>query len=397
MKILYIHQYFNTPSMPGSTRSFEFARRLVKRGDTVYMITTNWQGRSKQSFSLIEGINVYWAPISYSNKMSYFKRSSIFILFLWYVFTIGRKLNYDLIIASSTPLTVAIPSIMLKKLKGVKMIFEIRDLWPQLPIAIGAIKSKLLIKLAKWLEKKTYNNSNHIICLSSGMKSELSLLNPASKISVVTNLSDTFTFQDNNINNNEIEIPIKKTSPLIIYAGAFGKINGVLYLVEIANEMKKINSKLFFLLAGDGHDKEKILNKSKEYGIYNTSLYCIDYIPKDQMPQLLSLATITTSLFIDIPEMVNNSANKFFDGLAAGKPIMINYAGWQKDLLQETGAGFNIPSNNAKKAAEIINSIINNKEKINQMSKASNSLANKFSIEKNYQKFKTIIDNVFIS
>ena len=189
MKILYIHQYFNTPSMPGSTRSFEFARRLVKRGDTVYMITTNWQGRSKQSFSLIEGINVYWAPISYSNKMSYFKRSSIFILFLWYVFTIGRKLNYDLIIASSTPLTVAIPSIMLKKLKGVKMIFEIRDLWPQLPIAIGAIKSKLLIKLAKWLEKKTYNNSNHIICLSSGMKSELSLLNPASKISVVTNLS----------------------------------------------------------------------------------------------------------------------------------------------------------------------------------------------------------------
>ena len=229
------------------------------------------------------------------------------------------------------------------------------------------------------------------------MKSELSLLNPASKISVVTNLSDTFTFQDNNINNNEIEIPIKKTSPLIIYAGAFGKINGVLYLVEIANEMKKINSKLFFLLAGDGHDKEKILNKSKEYGIYNTSLYCIDYIPKDQMPQLLSLATITTSLFIDIPEMVNNSANKFFDGLAAGKPIMINYAGWQKDLLQETGAGFNIPSNNAKKAAEIINSIINNKEKINQMSKASNSLANKFSIEKNYQKFKTIIDNVFIS
>ena len=79
MKILYIHQYFNTPKMPGSTRSYEFAKRLVDRGDTVYMITTNWQGISNSSYSLIEGIHVYWAPLSYNNKMSYLNRIVIFI------------------------------------------------------------------------------------------------------------------------------------------------------------------------------------------------------------------------------------------------------------------------------------------------------------------------------
>ena len=111
MKILYIHQYFNTPEMPGSTRSYEFAKRLVERGDTVYLITTNWQGKSKNSYSSIDGINVYWAPLLYSNKMSYLKRISVFIAFLWYIYSIGRKLNYDIIIASSTPLTISLPSI----------------------------------------------------------------------------------------------------------------------------------------------------------------------------------------------------------------------------------------------------------------------------------------------
>ena len=79
MKILYLHQFFNTPKMRGSTRSYEFAKRLVERGDKVYMITTNWQGLSDSSYTLVDGIHVFWAPIRYENKMSYYKRIFIFL------------------------------------------------------------------------------------------------------------------------------------------------------------------------------------------------------------------------------------------------------------------------------------------------------------------------------
>tara|TARA_Y100000590_G_scaffold346139_1_gene396241 strand:- start:1345 stop:2535 length:1191 start_codon:yes stop_codon:yes gene_type:complete len=396
MKILYIHQYFNTPQMPGSTRSYEFAKRLVSRGDTVYMVTTNWQGRANSSYSLVEGIHVYWAPLVYNNKMNYINRIFIFFQFIWYIFSLGQKLNFDLIIASSTPLTIALPSILLKKLKGVKMVFEIRDLWPQLPIAIGAIKSKLIIKLAKWLEKKTYSNSEHIICLSPGMKKELSSIILENKITIVTNLSDVFGFQKKQ-EESAMEISINKNNPLILYTGSFGRINGVTYLVEIAKEMLKINSDIFFLLAGNGYDKKKIISTSKKYGLYNKTLYCIDYVSKDQIPKLLSRATITTSLFINIPEMENNSANKFFDALAAGKPIMINYGGWQADLIKDIGFGFVIPSNDAINSAKIINKIIRDKAKLNQMSKASINLAKEFDIETNYQKFVGVVDSVMYS
>ena len=381
--------------MPGSTRSYEFAKRLVERGDTVYMITSDWQGKSNCSYTLVDGINVFWAPIRYSNKMSYFKRLFIFTKFLFYVFTIGQKLKYDLIIASSTPLVISLPALFFKKIKGVKMIFEIRDLWPQLPIAIGAIKSKIIIKSLRLLEKITYNQSNHIICLSPGMKTELTSIISERKVSIVTNFSDIDGFETHNKSFDLFYSSIGlKDNPLILYTGSFGRINGVIYLVEIANILKLINPKINFLVVGDGYEKDKIINRSKEYDIFNKTFYCIDYIPKKQMPGLLSRATITTSIFKNISAMTNNSANKFFDGLAAGKPIMINYNGWQADLLNKTGAGFIIPPNDPKSAARRIDDIIKSKSRLDKMSNESKKLSYKFDLESNYKKFEQVIDDI---
>ena len=92
MNILYLHQYFNTPAMPGSTRSYEFARRLVSRGDTVHMITSNWQGWAPRNFSVEKGISVYWLPVSYANRMSITQRVFIFIKYIWYTLKVGSKL-----------------------------------------------------------------------------------------------------------------------------------------------------------------------------------------------------------------------------------------------------------------------------------------------------------------
>ena len=395
MNILYLHQYFNTPSMPGSTRSYEFAKRLVARGDTVYMVTTNWQGKSKLSFTKESGINVYWAPIPYANKMNFLGRIWAYLGYVWFTFIIGHKLNYDLIIASSTPLTIAIPALWLKRAKRAKMIFEVRDLWPQLPIAIGALKSPIMIKIAQFLEKKAYAGSEKVIALSIGMYSVLKEKVPSNKISVVTNLSDRkkFKVSDQKGINFRKNYPGISNHPLIVYTGVFGRVNGVIYLVEIAKEIQKINPNVRFLLTGDGFEKEKIQIQSIKYNLLNNILFMEKYLPKNEMPDLLSAATITTSFFIDLPEMGHNSANKFFDGLAAGKPIMINYGGWQADLLKESGAGFIIPHNNSFQAAKILNDVLTNDETLNQMKKASRQLSHQFDVNTNFQKFETVIDS----
>ena len=381
--------------MPGSTRSYEFAKRLVSRGYSVHMVTSNWQNKSKDKFSKIDGINVHWGSMKYSNNMNFFKRIISFISFIFYVVRVGYKLDIDIIIASSTPLTVGIPALFLKKIKKTKLIFEVRDVWPQLPIAIGAIKSKLLIKILKKIESKIYVESEKIIALSDGMKNEIQKIeNDEDKIVVITNLCDIENF---NINKNlgkkfRREFLGIKDEPLIIYAGSFGKINNAAYLVEIAAEINKLNKDIKFLMAGYGYQKNYILYKSKKLNLLDNNLFLLNPMPKKDLPILLSSATIVVSLFIDLPEMENNSANKFFDGLASGKPIMINYGGWQSKLIKKNNAGFTIPNNNPKKASEIINKYIFDREKIIEMGICSKKLSQSFSIEKNFSIFENTLN-----
>ena len=83
MKIIYLHQYFNTPDMAGGTRSYEFARRLVDGGHDVHMVTTDqaMQESSKWRITTEAGITVHWAPVYYNNTMSFIRRIVSFFLF----------------------------------------------------------------------------------------------------------------------------------------------------------------------------------------------------------------------------------------------------------------------------------------------------------------------------
>ena len=137
------------------------------------MITSDWQGWAPGSFSSEKGIFVYWLPVPYANRMSKIQRARTFIKYIWYTLKLGSKLNFDLVVASSTPLTIALPALWLKYKKKVPLVFEVRDIWPQLPIAIGAIKSPILIWLAYKLEKIVYKVSQQVVVLSEGMHAEL--------------------------------------------------------------------------------------------------------------------------------------------------------------------------------------------------------------------------------
>ena len=85
MKIIYFHQYFNTPDMPGGTRSYEFSKKLIEMGHEVEMITTYRDTfTSKKWFKTkSNGISINWLPLQYSNNMNFFNRMMVFFTFAW--------------------------------------------------------------------------------------------------------------------------------------------------------------------------------------------------------------------------------------------------------------------------------------------------------------------------
>ena len=398
MKVIYLHQYFCTPSMSSGTRSYEMARRLVKKGHKVYMISSKHSHSDikERNFSIEEGVHVWWLPVKYSNNMNFIQRIYSFIVYCIYAYIIGRKLNYGLVLASSTPLTVAIPGIFLSKIRKVPFILEVRDLWPAIPIKLRIIRNVLLIKLSQYLERISYRLSDKIIALSYGMRD--GIINTGinkSKITVIPNGSDIELF---NINSKSDIGFIDRTDwlntdrDIIIYTGAIGKINGLSYMAFMAEEMIKLNPNVLFCIIGDGVEKDKVNLLAKKLGIMNNNFYMVPKMSKKKLPQILSISTVLTSFVINEKILWNNSANKFFDGLAAGKPLMINYGGWQADLLNEYDAGIIVSPDDPIIGAKKLNNLLQDKQRLHNMGQAGLELAKTvFNRNKLYKSFENVL------
>ncbi len=369
MKILYLHQYFATPDVNAGTRSYEVAKRLVANGHEVTFVTSSALLSGKYSFSKgwnelsIEGIKLHVFHLPYSNKDSFIKRIYKFIQFSLFSTIKSLKLSCDVVFATSTPLTIAIPGLIYSKLKKRPLVFEVRDLWPELPIAVGAIKSPIVIKFAKWLEKYTYKNSKRLIGLSPGMCDGIERhgINPKN-ITLATNSCDTKLFDvPKEIGKRYVvdKLPYLKNRKLVVYTGTFGLINKVGYLPKLASAVKAIDDNVCFVAIGDGMEKEAVIFEAEKLGVLNENLYILPPVPKTEIVELLSAADLSLSLFGPVPEMWHNSANKLFDGLASSTPIAINYGGWQYDFIHEHKCGITLDSDNVKLSAEKISSFLN--------------------------------------
>ena len=380
MRIAYLHQYFNTPEMPGGTRSYEMARRLVARGHEVNMVTSWREDDCRRDWFETEeaGIRVHWLPVPYSNKMGFHERIRAFFRFAWGAARKAASSPADVVFATSTPLTISLPAAYAAKRQNIPMVFEVRDLWPELPIAVGALKNPVLRSAARKLERFAYSQSEHIVALSPGMNEGIVKTGfPQDRIAVIPNSCDIDLFQ----------VPIEKgmalrrkfewlgNRPLVIYAGTFGRINGVGYLAKLAAEMLDMANDVRFLAVGEGYEYENIRNKARELNVLDRNFFMLRQLPKAEMPALFSAATSTMSTFIDLPEMWGNSANKFFDSLAAARPVAINYGGWQADLLRETGAGLVLPPKDIPQAANILAKAIKDREWLKKAGRAAFELA----------------------
>lgn len=344
MKILYLHQYYVSPKMKGGTRSYEIGRRFVMWGHSVEMVTTDHTLKKNNGWYTTEeaGMHIHWQPIPYSNKMKFNQRIKTFIEFAIKAAIYSLSLDVDVVFATSTPLTIAIPGLIVARIKNIPLVFEVRDLWPEVPIEIGALKNSLVKVIAKWFERFVYHHSNSIVALSPGMaKGVLATGYPSNRLIIAPNSCDIALFR---LDKSEVDafrysFPWLGERYLIAYTGTLGYANDVSFLVDVANEMSKILPEVRFLVVGDGAEWEKIETKANKYGILGKSFFMMKSIPKQDIVKVICAATVMTSLFRDLPSLEANSANKFFDALAAGCPVAINYGGWQKELILETGAG----------------------------------------------------------
>lgn len=381
MKIIYLHQYYTSPEMSGGTRSYEMARRMVSAGHEVHMVTSyrDAEGRRDGWFQTTEaGIQVHWYPVPYSNQLGFYQRLRAFFSFAFAAREKALSLDGDVVFATSTPLTIALPAVVVARKKQIPMVFEVRDLWPEMPIAVGALNNPLLRFAAYRLEYWAYQNASSVVALSPGMKAGVVRAGyPASKVAVIPNSSDNVEFLHDGTKAMQFRSSREWLGerPLLVYAGTFGQVNGVEYMVSLAYELLKLNSNVRILLVGDGRERPNLQRAAEQAGVLNVNLFVENPLSKKEVPGLLSAATVASNLVIDLPQAHANSANKFFDTLAAGKPILLNHGGWMHDLVKSRNCGLALWHYPMAKAAAEVDQKLNDSEWLEKAGASARALA----------------------
>jgi glycosyltransferase involved in cell wall biosynthesis len=254
----------------------------------------------------------------------------------------ATDLRGDVVFATSSPLTIALPGIYAARRARAPFVFEVRDLWPELPIAMGALNSPISIAAAKALELFAYRNAHHVVALSPGMKEGITRrgIDP-DRVSVIPNCCDLdlFDVPESAGESFRREHAWLGSRPLVVYCGTLGRINGVDYLARLAAEVGRLDPEIRFLVVGSGFEEDQVNRRAQELGVLNRNFFMQSQVPKRDVPRILSAADVATSLFIDLPAMWANSANKFFDSLAAGRPVVTNHKGWLGELVCNRGLG----------------------------------------------------------
>lgn len=296
---------------------------------------------------MVDGIDVIQIALPYSNKDGIAKRALTFIKFGWKGVQIALKEEYDLLFATSTPLTAGIPGIVMKLFRKKKFIFEVRDLWPELPKALG-IKNPFLLWGMSLLEWMSYHYSDACVGLSPGICEGIRKRSQSDKrIAMIPNGCDLDIFKPAPRELLKLK-GIKPTDKVAVFTGAHGIANGLDAILDAANELKnRGRSDIVLAFIGDGKMKPHLMDRVKREKLDSCRFY--DPMPKKELNTIVASADVGLMVLANVPAFYyGTSPNKFFDYISSGLAVLNNYPGWLADMIKKNDLGVVVPPNNAQ-------------------------------------------------
>jgi glycosyltransferase involved in cell wall biosynthesis len=405
MHIIYLHQYFATRKGRTGTRSYEFACHLVKKGHRVTMITSGLQNEQfpvergdKYTESETEGIDVVSIAAGYNDPYlgtatPSWQRMLNFYEFARLAVQVGMKFDKpDVVFATHTPLTVGLAGIKLSRHFKVPFVFEVRDIWPDALVNVGALKNPLVIWWLRRMAKKIYAAADHIVALSPGMKDSIIRTGiPENQVTIIPNCSDLDLFRpglDGQDSRKRLGLGDRFAA---IYFGAMGFANGLEYLIEVARILsERGRDDVVIVLHGDGGKKPELKKMADDYKL--TNVVFSDLVPdKTEVARIIAGCNACLVIYRAAKEHTW-SPNKMFDALAAGKPVLINVPGWLGETIENNNCGKCVDSHHPQTLANALEELADNPQMCRDMGSNARSLAEqKFSRAKLAENLNSIL------
>ncbi len=383
MKILYFHQHFSTPKGSAGIRSYAMAQSLIRNGHQVTMVCGSFgagQTGLTQPFNkgmrrgMVDGIDIIEFELPYSNALSFLKRILIFLSFAFKSIKVALTEQYDVVFATTTPLTAGIPGIFAKWFRRKPFVFEVRDLWPELPKAMGVIKNPIVLWMMSVLEWSSYHSADRLVGLSPGIVEGIIKRGIApEKVASIPNGCDLDIFAS----EHQAWRPegVQPTDLMAIFTGTHGLANGLNAVLDAAVELKKRQrTDIKLVLVGDGMQKKALLERAVELQLDNVIFH--NPVNKAKLAGLMASADIGLQILANVPAFYyGTSPNKFFDYISAGLPVLNNYPGWLAELITKEQCGFAVLPENPQAFADALEQAANQREQLIEMGRNSQQVA----------------------
>lgn len=371
MHILLIHQLFIRPQDPGGTRHYEFARHLTRHGHQVTVLagTRSYLSGTRQAppgrEQLEPGLAVLRSRVLGGGQRSFLRRALGFLTFLAASLASGWRVpGVDVVWGTSPPLTQGLTAWTLARLKGVPWAFEVRDLWPDFAVAMGVLRSRLLIRLSKGLERFLYRRADRVVINSPGFREAVQREGASpDRITLVPNGADVSAFDAHDGADLRAMHGLQGKF-LALYAGAHGPANDLAVILQAAQALRS-DPRIVFLLVGDGMHKPALQRQASELGLSN--LFFLPPVAKSEVPDLLSAADCGLAVLKPIPLFATTLPNKVFDYMAAAKPVVLAIDGPIRKVVEEAGAGIAVPPGDGEAMARAVARLADDPELGQQM------------------------------
>lgn len=383
MKVLYFHQHFVTPRGTGGIRSYAMARRLVEGGHLVTMVCGSFAGGHTgldapfvggMRRGTVDGIDVIELDLAYSNNDGFVRRAMTFLKFAMRSVGIAFTETYDVVFATTTPLTAGIPGILARWLRRKRFVFEVRDLWPELPRAMGVIRNPVVLWAMGVLEWASYRSAHRLIGLSPGIVDGIAHRGvPRDRIAMVPNGCDLGIFG----------APVDSWRPeqvapgdlMAVFAGTHGMANGLDAVLDAAAELKRRGRHdIKIVLIGQGKLKPSLEARARRENLDNVVFHAP--VNKARLAGLMAATDVGLQVLANVPAFYyGTSPNKFFDYIAAGQPVLNNYPGWLAEMISEHGCGFAVPPADAAAFADALERAANDRDALKSMGHRARALA----------------------
>jgi glycosyltransferase involved in cell wall biosynthesis len=379
VRILLLHQYFLGQNESGGSRWNEITRVWAEEGHEITVLAgmvhyakglkdERFEGKYFYKESPQKGINVIRSHVSEAYNVNFLGRLWAYFSFAFSATLAGlfkTEGKYDIIVATSPPLFIGIPTYLISLFKRIPYLFEIRDLWPESAIDTGVLQNKLIIKFAYKFEDFIYQKSAKINVLTPAFRSTLIEKKGISpeKICFIPNAADFSLSEEllQNFDAKEFKADLGlKDKFVVTYVGAHGIANHLIQVVETAEILKDTN--VHFLMIGDGMQRQELIAEVNRRNL--TNIQFLPSVSKKEVFKYILASDMGMSVLKKVETFKTIYSNKTFDYMSCKKPILMAIDGISRELLEKAQAGTYVEQENPDDFANKIKIYLSNPERL---------------------------------